>query len=81
MNIQNTKANCLRCGYEWTPRKHPIAECPRCKRYDWAVRKLTDNLVRLDRLAFPDSVTEEDKSKYFGRHFDVAEEVKDANKH
>lgn len=27
---------------------------------------------------FPDNVTEDDKSKYFGRHFDVAEEVKDA---
>lgn len=30
-------------------------------------------------IKFPDNVTEEDKSKYFGRHFDVAEEVKDVS--
>ena len=66
MNQQYTlpKAKCPRCKYEWTPRKSVVAECPKCKRY----------------LPFPDNVTEEDKSKYFGRHFDVAEEVKDASK-
>jgi len=32
-------------------------------------------------VKFPDNVTAEDKNIYFGRHFDVAEEVKDANKH
>jgi Zn finger protein HypA/HybF involved in hydrogenase expression len=59
------QAKCLLCGHEWTPRKVVIVECPRCKRYDW-------NTIK---------ETEDDVSKYFGRHFDVAEEVKDANKH
>lgn len=28
--------NCLKCGYEWKPRKIEIPICcPKCKRYTW----------------------------------------------
>lgn len=38
--MKNPRLTCLRCGYEWVPRKVVPIACPRCKRYDWNVDKL-----------------------------------------
>lgn len=29
-------AKCLKCGYEWKPRKEIIKSCPSCKCRNWA---------------------------------------------
>jgi hypothetical protein len=30
---------CLRCGYEWEPRKVSPRQCPYCKSPQWSVRR------------------------------------------
>jgi hypothetical protein len=37
-----TKQKCLRCEYEWEPRKEnpeDIRACPKCKSYSWGTAK------------------------------------------
>ena len=34
---------CLRCQYEWTPRKQEVKNCPRCKSPYWNKEKIRIN--------------------------------------
>jgi len=36
------KLKCLRCDYEWIPRKAEVLICPRCKRASWDKPKETE---------------------------------------
>lgn len=39
--------HCLRCGYEWLPRKETRTDqCPRCHRRDWDKEGLKQNARR-----------------------------------
>jgi predicted Zn-ribbon and HTH transcriptional regulator len=29
------KLKCGKCGYEWTPRKEDVRQCPKCKTAYW----------------------------------------------
>jgi len=33
------KKKCRQCGKEWLPRVEKPEQCPRCKRYDWELKK------------------------------------------
>ncbi len=33
------KQKCSKCNHEWIPRVTNPAECPKCKRRDWRVKK------------------------------------------
>lgn len=46
MNTMNRKLKCLRCGYEWKPRKRgrPV-ECPDCKTRDWDQKKMMFSMI------------------------------------
>jgi len=33
---------CKLCGHQWQPRVKNVAECPRCKRYNWNKTKEDD---------------------------------------
>jgi len=37
INTMTEKVRCIKCGYEWIPRKDPeeIRECPECKTRKW----------------------------------------------
>ena len=35
MKIKIKKLKCLRCGWEWAPRKTDVRICPKCKSAWW----------------------------------------------
>ena len=37
--VKATECKCKQCGYTWEARKKLPKACPRCKRYDWRVKK------------------------------------------
>ena len=39
MKIKVNKLKCLRCDYEWVPRKVDVRLCPNCKTAYWDVAK------------------------------------------
>lgn len=45
--ISFSDVNCMRCHWNWTPRKKNPKSCPRCKNYDWnkerGIKKVVEN--------------------------------------
>ena len=41
-NERYSIATCLRCGYEWQPRRAQPANCPACQSYQWQQEQTTD---------------------------------------
>ncbi len=39
MKIELVMLKCKRCGYEWTPRKQNVRQCPGCKTTYWNKEK------------------------------------------
>jgi len=39
MKIAVKKLKCLRCGYEWLPRKIDVRQCPKCQSVFWDTKK------------------------------------------
>jgi predicted Zn-ribbon and HTH transcriptional regulator len=39
MKIKLKTLKCLRCGYEWTPRREDVRQCPKCKSVYWNERR------------------------------------------
>jgi len=44
MNTQKEqkKLRCRLCGHEWMARKDLPCACPKCKRYDWEEKTITE---------------------------------------
>jgi predicted Zn-ribbon and HTH transcriptional regulator len=39
MKVKLQKLKCIKCGYEWTPRKEDVRQCPDCKTAYWDKKK------------------------------------------